>query len=75
MVAVVIGDGTLGQGLLYESLNLASVWELPVLFVVENNGIAQTTPTSATTGGTIEGRAVAFGIQKWRLDDSSERLS
>jgi 2-oxoisovalerate dehydrogenase E1 component len=71
IVAVVIGDGTLGQGLLYESLNLASVWELPVLFVVENNGIAQTTPTSTTTGGSIEGRAAAFGINKWRLDDSS----
>jgi 2-oxoisovalerate dehydrogenase E1 component len=71
IVAVVIGDGTLGQGLLYESLNLASVWELPVLFVVENNGIAQTTSTSTTTGGSIEGRASAFGIEHWRLDDSS----
>ena len=71
IVAVVIGDGTLGQGLVYESLNLASVWELPMLFVVENNGIAQTTPTSTTTGGTIEGRASAFGIDVWRLDDSS----
>jgi 2-oxoisovalerate dehydrogenase E1 component len=71
VVAVVIGDGTLGQGLVYESLNLASIWELPMLFVVENNGIAQTTPTSATTGGSIEGRAAAFGIENWRLDDSS----
>ncbi len=71
VVAVIIGDGTLGQGLVYESLNLASIWELPMLFVVENNGIAQTTPTSATTGGSIEGRASAFGIEKWRLDDSA----
>src|ERR1700683_1486959 len=74
IVTVVIGDGTLGQGLVYESLNLASIWELPMLFVVENNGIAQTTPTSATTGGSIEGRASAFGIEKWRLDDSSPDL-
>lgn len=71
IVVAVIGDGTLGQGLVYESLNLASIWELPILFVVENNGIAQTTPTSSTTGGSIEGRASAFGIEKWRLDDSS----
>lgn len=71
VAAVIVGDGTLGQGLLYESLNLASVWELPVLFVVENNGIAQTTPTSTTTSGSIEGRAAAFGIEKWRLDDSA----
>lgn len=70
IVAVIVGDGTMGQGLLYESLNLASVWKLPVLFVVENNGIAQTTPTTSTTGGTLEGRAAAFGIRSWRLDDS-----
>src|ERR1035437_10030979 len=37
IVAVIIGDGTLGEGLVYESLNLCSVWQLPVLFVVENN--------------------------------------
>jgi len=42
-VATIVGDGTLGQGLLYESMNLASVWQAPLLVVVENNGIAQTT--------------------------------
>src|SRR5450755_4696725 len=45
VVAAMIGDGTLGQGLLYESMNLASVWQVPLLVVVENNGIAQTTYT------------------------------
>jgi 2-oxoisovalerate dehydrogenase E1 component len=70
MAAVIVGDGTLGQGLLYESLNLASIWSCPLLFVVENNGIAQTTPTSETTAGTIEGRAAAFGLDHWRLDDT-----
>jgi 2-oxoisovalerate dehydrogenase E1 component len=74
IVAVIIGDGTLGEGLLYESLNLASVWHLPVLFVVENNGIAQTTATSRTIGGTIEGRGTAFGLQTWRLDDTDTRF-
>jgi 2-oxoisovalerate dehydrogenase E1 component len=71
IVATIVGDGTLGQGLLYESLNLASVWKLPVLFVVENNGIAQTTPTIETIGGSIEARGAAFGLRTWRLDDSS----
>jgi 2-oxoisovalerate dehydrogenase E1 component len=71
IVAVIVGDGTLGEGLLYESLNLASIWKLPVLFVVENNGIAQTTATAATIGGTIEGRAAAFGLRSWRLDDAA----
>jgi 2-oxoisovalerate dehydrogenase E1 component len=70
VVAIVIGDGTLGQGLLYESMNLASVWGVPALFVVENNGIAQTTFTSATIGGSIEGRGKAFGLDTWQLDDS-----
>ncbi|HMJ60482.1 MAG TPA: thiamine pyrophosphate-dependent enzyme, partial [Bryobacteraceae bacterium] len=71
IVAIVTGDGTLGEGLLYESLNLASVWKTPVLFVVENNGIAQTTPTSDTIGGgSIVSRGAAFGLETWRLNDA-----
>lgn len=70
IVTIMIGDGTLGEGLLYESMNLASVWRAPVLFVVEANGIAQTTLTSDTVGGTIEGRGQAFGLRTWRLDDA-----
>ncbi len=69
LVAVVVGDGTLGQGLLYESMNLASVWHVPLLFVVENNGIAQTTYTKETIGGDIEARGAAFGLTTWRLSD------
>jgi 2-oxoisovalerate dehydrogenase E1 component len=71
IVAVIIGDGTLGEGLVYESLNMASAWGLPVLFVVENNRIAQTTPTAQTTGGDIESRGRAFGLTTWRLDDAA----
>jgi len=71
VAAIIIGDGTLGQGLVYESMNLASVWGVPALFVVENNGIAQTTPTSTTSAGTLAGRAQAFGIRHWRLDDAA----
>jgi 2-oxoisovalerate dehydrogenase E1 component len=71
VVAVMIGDGTLGEGLLYESMNLASIWQAPVLFVVENNGIAQTTITRDTVGGSIEARGQAFGLRTWRLDDAS----
>ena len=74
IVVVMLGDGTLGQGLLYESLNLASVWDIPILFVVENNGIAQTTDTSSTIGGSIEGRGKAFGLSTWRLDDADPLL-
>lgn len=70
LVAVFIGDGTLGQGLVYESMNLASIWNVPVLFVVENNGIAQTTYTTQTTGGNILDRGKAFGLESLSLDDS-----
>ncbi len=71
IVAVMIGDGTLGEGLLYESMNLASIWGCRMLFVVENNGIAQTTDTTHTIGGAIEARGLAFGLRAWRLDDSA----
>lgn len=57
------GDGSLGEGLIYETLNLASKWQVPLLVVIENNGIAQSTDTSKTMAGTIRDRAAAFGIQ------------
>lgn len=57
-----IGDGTWGEGAVYEALNLAALWRLPLLVVVENNGIAQTTPTARAMAGDIAGRAAAFGI-------------
>ncbi|NWG73781.1 MAG: 2-oxoglutarate dehydrogenase [Rubrivivax sp.] len=69
LVATIVGDGTLGQGLLYESMNLASVWRAPLLVVVENNGIAQTTYTRETIGGGIEDRGRAFGLPTWRFAD------
>ncbi|HVU65349.1 MAG TPA: thiamine pyrophosphate-dependent enzyme, partial [Phycisphaerales bacterium] len=62
---VYIGDGTLGQGALYESLNIASKWELPVLFVNENNLFAQSTSQTQTLAGDINARAAAFGIRTY----------
>jgi pyruvate dehydrogenase E1 component alpha subunit len=57
-----IGDGTWGEGAVYEALNMAQLWRVPMLVVVENNGIAQTTPTSQQLAGTVADRAKAFGI-------------
>jgi len=74
VVATVIGDGTLGEGLLYESMNLASIWNVPVLFVVEHNGIAQTTYTRDTIGGDILARGKAFGLSAWRVSDRDENF-
>lgn len=75
IVAIIIGDGTLGEGLLYESMNLASIWNAPVLFVVEHNGIAQTTYTRDTIGGDIVARGKAFGLSTWRFSDRDESFS
>jgi pyruvate dehydrogenase E1 component alpha subunit len=56
------GDGALGQGLLYESMNMASLWKLPVIYVCENNLYGEYTPCGDTVAGEILGRARAFGI-------------
>ncbi len=65
-----IGDGTLGEGALYESLNLASLWQLPVLYVLEDNRFAQTTPTPSAVAGSMTARFAAFGISTWELESS-----
>jgi len=65
---VFIGDGTLGEGALYESLNIASLWSLPVLFVVENNRYAQTTPIELGVAGSIPARFQAFNVDVWERD-------
>jgi TPP-dependent pyruvate/acetoin dehydrogenase alpha subunit len=65
-----IGDGTLGEGVVYETLNMASLWGAPILFVVENNRIAQTTPVELALAGDIKARFEAFGIVTEELDTS-----
>jgi TPP-dependent pyruvate/acetoin dehydrogenase alpha subunit len=65
-----LGDGALGEGVVYESLNLASLWGAPILYVVENNGIAQTTPASLGVAGSMPARFEAFGIAAVELDTS-----
>jgi len=65
---VFIGDGTLGEGVLYESLNIAALWKLPILFVLEDNHYAQTTPVEISVSGTISGRFAAFGIPVWERE-------
>ena len=63
IVTVFVGDGTFGEGALHEALNVAAVRAAPLLMVVEDNGIAQSTPTVRTTAGSIAARAEALGIR------------
>jgi len=65
LVVAHIGDGTLGEGVVYETLNLAGLLQVPLLIVLEHNGLAQSTDTSRTTAGDVEARFRAFG---WATD-------
>jgi len=67
------GEGALGQGSLYEVMNLAQLWKLPVIYVCENNLYNEYTHYSETTAGTILGRAVAFGIESASVDGQDVR--
>ena len=65
---VFIGDGTLGEGALYETMNIISKWEIPLLIVCENNFFAQSTPQHINLAGDIRARAAAFGIKTFKAD-------
>jgi pyruvate dehydrogenase E1 component alpha subunit len=62
------GDGAVSQGVVLESMNLAALWRLPVLFVCENNGYATTLTVADSVAGTITGRGAAFGIPSVTVD-------
>jgi TPP-dependent pyruvate/acetoin dehydrogenase alpha subunit len=68
------GEGALGQGSLYEVMNLAQLWTLPVIYVCENNQYNEYTHFQETTAGTILGRATAFGIEAVRVDGQDVRV-
>ena len=65
---VFIGDGTLGEGVVYEAFNIASKWQLPLLVVLEDNRYSQSTAQHETLAGDICARAHAFGIETDKLD-------
>jgi TPP-dependent pyruvate/acetoin dehydrogenase alpha subunit len=67
------GEGALGQGLLYEVMNMASLWKLPVVYVCENNLYSEYTHFSETTAGSLTARAEAFGIPAATVDGQDVR--
>ena len=69
------GDGAANQGCLYEAMNLAGVWDLPVVFLCENNQYALSTPAHTVTSGVISERAAGFGIAGVRVEDGQDVLA
>ena len=68
------GEGALGQGLLYEVMNMASLWKLPVIYVCENNQYNEYTHFSEVTAGEITARAKAFGIYAETINGQDVQL-
>ena len=63
------GDGAVNQGVFHESLNLAAIWKLPVIYVCENNGFAESTPAAyASSVPDLAGRASGYGIPGVAID-------
>jgi acetoin:2,6-dichlorophenolindophenol oxidoreductase subunit alpha len=67
------GEGALGQGVLYEVMNLASLWKLPVIYACENNLYNEYTHYSETTAGDLLARGRAFGLQAESVDGQDVR--
>jgi 2-oxoisovalerate dehydrogenase E1 component len=63
-----IGDGTLGQGVLYETMNFAGVLKSSLLIIVENNGYAQSTPQKLTFQGDLKNRVLGFGFDYYNYN-------
>ncbi|QIE43515.1 thiamine pyrophosphate-dependent dehydrogenase E1 component subunit alpha (plasmid) [Rhodobacteraceae bacterium SC52] len=62
------GDGATAQGLMYEVMNMAGLWSLPVIYACENNGYSEYTKTEEIAAGSITARAEAFGIEAFKVD-------
>lgn len=70
VVTVFLGDGALGEGVVYESMNMASLWDLPLFLVLENNRYAQSTPIELNLAGSPAARFAAFDIPTVELEST-----
>jgi acetoin:2,6-dichlorophenolindophenol oxidoreductase subunit alpha len=69
------GDGAANQGCLYEAMNMASIWDLPAIFLCENNQYALSTPAHTVTAGVIADRAHGFAMPGVRVEDGQDVLA
>ena len=69
------GDGAANQGCLYEAMNIAGVWDLPVVFLCENNQYALSTPAHTVTSGVIAERGAGFDMPGVRVEDGQDVLA
>ena len=75
MALAFFGDGAANQGVLYESMNLAGTWMLPMIFLCENNQYALSTPAHTVTSGVIADRAAGFGMPGIRVENGQDVLA
>ena len=74
VVVCFFGEGALGQGLLYEVMNMASLWKLPIIYVCENNLYNEYTHYNEALAGEVTARAKAFGIYTETIDGQDVQL-
>ena len=67
-----VGDGATSEGDFHEALNLAAVWDLPVIFLIENNGYGLSTPVSSQFKcDNLVDRAIGYGIKGYKVDGNN----
>lgn len=74
VVAAFFGDGAVAQGAFHESMNLASIWKLPVIFVCENNGFSEMSPATAQHPVPVVDRAGAYGMRGATVDGNDVEI-
>ena len=68
---VYLGDGTLGEGILYETFNICALWNIPIVFVLEDNAYAQSTSKQQTFAGSLKERIEGFGVKYFNADSNN----